>query len=101
MQTLRWSFVLAVLIASCATEAGAIPDPHTLLMLTHRSELIITAKVEQVTLIKHEKGYSTGIARLNILSVVKGTEESQSIDLPYSPDFACPTPPRFVEGETM
>jgi len=70
-------------------------------MLTHRSELIITAKVEKVTLIKRENVYSTGIARLNILSVVKGTEESQSIDLSYSPDFACPTPPRFVEGATM
>lgn len=101
MRTLRWSFVLAVLMASFATEAGAMLDPHTLLMLTHRSELIITAKVEKVTLIERENGHSTGTARLNILSVVKGTVESQSIDLFYSPDIVCPEPPHYVEGATV
>lgn len=73
MRTLRWSFVLAVLIATCATEANAVPiEPQTLLMLTSKSELIVAVKVESVSRIKSADGFSStiAIARLNIISVV-------------------------------
>jgi hypothetical protein len=102
MRTVRWSFVLAVLIAACATEASAMQlEPQTLLMMTSESELIVSANVEKITLIKRENGSSTKIARLIILSVVKGTEESQSIDIGYSAGNVCPEPPHYVEGATV
>jgi uncharacterized protein YcfL len=56
MRTVRWSFVLAVLIAACATEASAMQlEPQTLLMMTSESELIVSANVEKITLIWRNK----------------------------------------------
>jgi hypothetical protein len=102
MRIATLSFVLAVLMTLWVAEAGAFPiDPQTLLTLTGGSELIVSARVENVTLIKGEDGYNTGIARLNILSVVKGQEGILSIDVYYKPDVVCPGPPHYEEGATV
>src|SRR5215510_1762705 len=102
MRAARWSFVLAVLMTLCVTKIGAFPiPPQTLRMLTGRSELIVSAKVERITFVKGEDGFNTGIARLNILSVVKGPEENRSVDVYYEPDMVCPAPPHYEEGATV
>jgi hypothetical protein len=102
MRIARLSFVLAVLITLWSAEVGAYPiPPQTLRMLTNNSELIVSARVEKITLIKGDDGFNTGIARLNILSIVKGAEESQSVDVYYSPDMVCPAPPHYEEGATV
>jgi hypothetical protein len=85
-----------------SAEAGAYPiPPQTLRMLTNESELIVSASVEKITLIKGEDGSNTGIARLNILSIVRGAEESPSVDVYYEPDIVCPAPPHYKEGATV
>jgi hypothetical protein len=95
------SFVLAVLMTLWVAEVGAYPiPPQTLRMLADKSELIVSARVEKITLIKGEDGFNTGIARLNILSIVKGAEGSQSVDVYYAPDVVCPAPPHYKEGAT-
>jgi hypothetical protein len=96
------SLALAVLMTLWFAEVGAFPiDPQTLRMLTNNSELIVSASVEKITLIKREDGFNTGIARLNILSILKGAEESQSVDVYYEPDMVCPAPPYYEEGATV
>lgn len=101
MRIIRLSFVLAVLTTLCVADAGAYPiPPQALRMLTNESELIVSASVEKIPLIKGEDGFNTGIVRLNILSVLKGAEGSRSIDVYYSPDMVCPAPPRYEEGAT-
>jgi hypothetical protein len=96
------SLVLAVLMTLWSAEVGAFPiDPQTLRMLTNGSELIVSACVEKITLIKREDGFNTGIARLNILSILKGAEESQSVDVYYEPDIVCPAQPHYEEGATV
>jgi hypothetical protein len=70
-------------------------------MLINESELIVSASVEKITLIKSEDSFGEGIARLNILSVVKGAEGSQSVDVYYGPNIVCPAPPRYEEGATV
>jgi hypothetical protein len=102
MRIARFLFFLAVLMTLWVAEAGAFPiDPQTLRMLTGRSELIVSASVEKITLIKGEDGFKTGIARLNILSIVKGSEGNQSVDVYYEPNMVCPAPPRYREGATV
>lgn len=102
MRRAGWSFILAVLMTLWVAEAGAFPiDPQTLLTLTGGSELIVSARVERITLIKREDGFNTGIARLNILSVVKGQEGILSVDVYYEPDMVCPGPPHYEEGATV
>jgi hypothetical protein len=101
MRIARFSLVLAVLMTLWSAEAGAFPiAPQTLRMLTNESELIVSARVEKITLIKGVDGFNTGIARLNILSIVKGAEGSQSVDVYYEPDMICPAPPHYEEGAT-
>ena len=96
------SFVLALLMILCFSEVGAYPiPPQTLRMLTRGSDLIVTARVERVTLVKGEDGFNTGIARLNILSVLKGGEGSENVDVCYEPDMVCPAPPHYEEGATV
>jgi hypothetical protein len=96
------SFVLALLMILCFSEVGAYPiPPQTLRMLTRGSDLIVTARVERVTLVKGEDGFNTGIARLNILSVLKGGEGSENVDVYYEPDMVCPAPPHYEEGATV
>src|SRR5215475_6813456 len=102
MRIVKSSFALAVLMTLWFAEVGAFPiDPQTLRMLTNESELIVSARVEKITLIKCEDGFNTGIARLNILSILKGAEESQSVDVYYEPDMVCPAPPHYEEGATV
>ena len=102
MRIVKSSFVLAVLMTLWFAEAGAFPiDPQTLRMLTNDSELIVSASVEKITLIKREDGFNTGIARLKILSILKGAEESQSVDVSYDADMVCPAPPHYEEGATV
>jgi hypothetical protein len=102
MRIARVLFVLAVLMTLLVVEAGAFPiPPQTLRMLTNESELIVSARVEKITLIKRKDGFNTGIARLNILSILKGAEESQSVDVYYEPDMICPAPPYYKEGATV
>jgi hypothetical protein len=99
MRIARLSFVPAVLLTLWVAELGAMPIPaQTLRMLTIESELIVSARVEKIVLIKRKDGFNAGIARLNILSIVKGTAESQSVDVYYEPDMICPAPPYYKEG---
>src|SRR5215510_3816963 len=101
MRIARWSITLPVLMTLLVATAGAFPiPPQTLRMLTNESELIVSARVEKITLVKREDGFNTGIARLNILSIVKGAEVSQSIDVYYDADMVCPAPPHYKEGDT-
>src|SRR5262249_39912182 len=93
---------LAVFITLCFAEVGAFPiNPETLRILTAGSELIVSAKVEKITLIKGEDGYNTGIARLNILSIVKGAEGIKSVEVYYEPDVICTGPPNYEQGATV
>src|SRR5215831_768336 len=101
MRIARWSITLPVLMTLLVATAGAFPiPPQTLRMLTNGSELIVSARVEKITLVKREDGFNTGIARLNILSIVKGADVSQSIDVYYDADMVCPAPPHYKEGDT-
>ncbi len=70
-------------------------------MLTNESELIISARVEKISLIKREDGFNTGIARLNILSVLKGPAGRQIVDVYYEPDMVCPAPPHYEDDATV
>lgn len=102
MRIARLSFVFAVLLTLFVMDVGAMPiPPQTLRMLTNKSELIVSARVEQIAFIEDTDGFKTGIARLNILSVVKGADGSQSIDVYYSANMVCPEPPRYKEGDTV
>jgi hypothetical protein len=86
MRIVRLPFALVVFITLWFAEVGAFPiNPQTLRVLTAGSELIVSAKVEKIILIKGEDGYNTGIARLNILSVAKGAEGIQSVEVYYLP----------------
>src|SRR5262245_9162972 len=100
MRIARWSIILPLLMTLWVATASAFPiPPQTLRTLTNESELIVSARVEKITLIKGEDGFNTGIARLNILSIVKGAEVSQSIDVYYHADMVCPAPPHYQEGD--
>ena len=101
MRIARWSTILPILMTLWVADARAFPiPPQTLRTLTNGSELIVSARVEKITLIKGEDGFNTGIARLNILSIVKGEVGSQSVDVYYRADMVCPAPPHYEEGDT-
>jgi hypothetical protein len=105
MRAVIWLSVLVFVIALLLAEVSAYPiPPQTLRMLTNDSELIVVARVEDVTHL--EKGYDkydwyTAMARLEVISVVKGVARNRYLNVPYPADLACPAPPHYEVGDTV
>jgi hypothetical protein len=105
MRAAIWLSIFVFVMALLITEVSAYPiPPQTLRMLTNDSELIVVARVEDVTQL--EKGYDkydwyTAMARLEVISVVKGVAQNRFINVPYPADIICPTPPHYEVGDTV
>jgi hypothetical protein len=105
MRAVIWLSIFVFVMALLITEVSAYPiPPQTLRMLTNDSELIVVARVEDVTQL--EKRYDkydwyTAMARLEVISVLKGVAQNRYINVPYPANLACPAPPHYEVGETV
>jgi hypothetical protein len=105
MRAVIWLSIFVFVMALLITEVTAFPiPPQTLRILTNDSKLIVVARVEDVTQL--EKGYDkydwyTAMARLEVISVVKGVAQNRYINVPYPADLACPAPPHYEVGDTV
>src|SRR5262245_17721504 len=105
---MRASILLSLLlfiIASSIAEVGAYPiAPLTLRRLNHDSELIVVARVANVTRLWGDiesSDWDTALARLEVISVLKGAEHNHYLSVPYPADLTCPAPPRYEVGDTV
>jgi hypothetical protein len=105
MRAVSWLSILVFVMALLLADVSAYPiPPQTLRMLTNDSELIVVARVENVA--RLGKGYDedywgTAMARLEVISAVKGVARNQYINVIYPADLACPAPPHYEIGDTV
>jgi hypothetical protein len=105
MRRVIWLSIFVFVMALSITEVSAYPiPPQTLRMLTNDSELIVVAMVENVTLLEEgddNTDWDTTVARLEVISVVKGVARDRYINVPYPANIVCPSPPHYEVGDTV
>lgn len=109
MRTLP-SFPLLLLGASLAAgAAGAYPiSPLTLWELTAKADLVVLARVGELTEVKGEDDdWASDVALLDVREVYKGklpaghADAGDRVPVRYSRGMMCPAPARYVEKETV
>jgi hypothetical protein len=105
MRTLILISLLVFVCVCLIAETSAYPiAPRTLRRLTNDSELIVVARVDNVTPLRNAgdgSDWDTALARLEVISVVKGKVHNHYLSVPYPADLACPAPPHYEVGDTV
>lgn len=93
------------LITGLALRSQAFEGPPpSLLWLVHQAELIIVADVTGMVEIDDPNvalGKIPVAAKLDVIQVLKGRAGSDKVEVDLGPQMTCPTPARYVVGETV
>jgi hypothetical protein len=75
--------------------AKADAIPFSIIDLCNLSDIVVSAKIIDVIAAGKIPDYSYSIAKLKVISVLKGGRENSEILIHYNPYIACPPSPRF------
>lgn len=95
MRSARYLIVLLIMMLVPAIVSASPIPPQPLHKLTKESDLIVIARVIEITERKNrtDSDFASAIARLQISSVVKGSFSDEFVEVPYPADLICPAPP--------
>lgn len=100
------SALLAALLLAPPVVTAFPVSPKTLWELTRDAELVVLARVEKASVLSQEElGEAAsralpGLVALEVLEIWKGRAEGR-VPVIHQPHLICPSPARYVEGETV